>query len=1072
MQLSQRSLGPLGILSCAEAFSEAGSSRLKSAYAAVTAGWFIQRYIFFAISLTIGIATDSSVAWGWQGGADAVVEPVKLERVAAKPIEEVIRSIETLSGFEVELVAAEPLVQDPVAFAFDPSGRLLVIEMLDYSEQDKESLGRLRRLEDTDHDGTMDRAETLLDHLSWPTALALVEKGVLIAAAPELYWLDTEKFNGQVGSVKPEVWATGFGRSNVQGLINSFRWGLDQRWHATSSSNGGELRGLLTIDALSIRMQDIAIDTRTRKLGTIPGGGQHGMDFNAFGDKFVSSNSDHFQQVIAWQYPEWTAQVLSRPLTLRRSMASDGPQAEVYRASPVEAWRTWRTELRVTGKVPGIVEGGGRAAGYFTGATGVVIYDGDQWGPLEFPTALVADVGSNLIHRKKMVRRGLWWSGERADEKKEFVRSSDIWFRPVQLGDGPDGCLYIADMAREVIEHPASLPPMIKGQLDLTSGRDKGRIWRVKAKDRPIRRAPPNLDSLSSAELASATGHANGWHRETAARLLYERNDANAIGALQNVVLHSPLAEGRIQALAVLGSYENGLNEALIVSALRDVHPRVQQQIFWQLGRKRISFKGQEYLSAEIEKIAAEGSLESQFWLALYMGQIATYQPELRQDPLYVQVVGNLVMKQLNRDRQSELAYWPEYILAVEWCLGSQSLTMMERLLAQDVAETSLFEPWIESLLFGALKHRPTTEVLDRFTEAWKKFSHSDQADQAQLAQRLIEALGRKFSSATAWCRADADRAMQVWLRNELLPRVEMALEKSRGIHPRDLLGWELLERLPASERYGLLEKALKYEVSPIVQVAALKTMVANESSHFDLILSQLDEFSPEVYAVALETMAGREMGAAKLLDAMERNDVAAGTLPSEIWLTLERLPDEKLAARGKKLHSGLLPTVAWEEVAAGYRKAWEEKPDLENGRVVFRKLCSSCHRIENEGTNIGPPLASVIEKSNEQIALSVFQPNAEVDPRYQMYQLVTDDGVVHTGLMESSQGDVVMIRNAKAELERFERTEIEVLKASGKSLMPEGLLAQMKPEEFRDVIAFIREYAGRSQSSTKNSKE
>jgi putative heme-binding domain-containing protein len=190
--------------------------------------------------------------------------------------------------------------------------------------------------------------------------------------------------------------------------------------------------------------------------------------------------------------------------------------------------------------------------------------------------------------------------------------------------------------------------------------------------------------------------------------------------------------------------------------------------------------------------------------------------------------------------------------------------------------------------------------------------------------------------------------------------------------------------------------------------------------------------------------------------------------LPGEIWLTLERLPNESLAKRGKKLHANLFPTVAWEEVAAGYRKAWDGKADLDNGRLVFRKLCGSCHRIEDEGTHIGPPLASVIEKSNEQIALSVFQPNAEVDPRYQMYQLVTDDGVVHTGLMEASQGDVVVIRNAKGELERFQREEIEILKASGKSLMPEGLLSQMKPEEFRDVLAFIRQYAGRNQSPAK----
>lgn len=1032
-------------------------------------------YRLFAITLLASILwvggileLESPLASAWQTTPNTESQEVKLERVPPKSLEEVIRSIQALPGFEVELVAAEPLVQDPVAFAFDARGRLLVIEMLDYSEQDKESLGRLRRLEDIDHDGKMDRSEILADKLSWPTALALVQDGVLVAAAPDLYWVSASKSGESSGLSKPELWATGFGRSNVQGLINSFRWGLDQRWHATTSSNGGEIKGLLTMDALSVRLQDIAIDTRSRTLGTIPGGGQHGMDFNAFGDKFVSSNSDHFQQVIAWQYPEWTSQVLSKPLTLRRSMALDGPQAEVYRASPVEAWRTWRTELRVTGKVPGIVEGGGRAAGYFTGATGVVIYDGDQWGELDFPTALVADVGSNLIHRKKLVRRGLWWYGERADEKTEFLRSSDIWFRPVQMGDGPDGCLYIADMTREVIEHPASLPPMIKGQLDLTSGRDKGRIWRVKAKDRPIRRSPPRLDELNSVELAMLTGHANGWHRETAARLLYERNDPSAIETLRQVAMTCELAEGRVQALACLGVFENGLTEDVLRTALRDSHPRVQQQAFWQMGRKKISYIDQPYLKAEFSRIAQEGSLESQFWFALYLGQLSTAQPNLNSDKDYFDWVSALVVSQLNASRRGEVADWPEYVLAVEWCLGQNSLAIFANLFASPVEDSSVLEPWIESLLFSALRHHPTSEVLKSFSTAWASCSQSDEKDQTVLAKWLIQALERKFSSATMWCRADADLAMQAWLTERMLPRVEAILVDSRGVLARDFLGWELLERLPVEQRGELLRRALAEQVEAKVQIVALKTLLANEASHYDTVLMRLGEMGPEVYTVALEAMAGRELGAMRMLEAMEQKQLAAGTLPAEIWLTLERLPNEMLANRAKKLRAELLPTVAWEEVAVGYRKAWEEQPDLANGRVVFRKLCASCHRIEDEGIQIGPPLASVIEKSNEQLALSVFQPNAEVDPRYQMYQLVTDDGVVHTGLMESSLGDAVVIRNAKGELERFQRAEIEVLKASGKSLMPEGLLSQMKPGDFRDVLGFIRQFAGRSQSPTK----
>ena len=169
----------------------------------------------------------------------------------------------------------------------------------------------------------------------------------------------------------------------------------------------------------------------------------------------------------------------SRRPAARVSIAADGPQAEVFRTSPVEPWRIVRTRLRVTGAVKGAVEGGGRAAGYFTGAGGVTIYRGDAL-PAEWKgIAIVGDVGSNLVHRKRLEPNGLEFIGRRIDEKSEFVSSTDIWFRPAQYANAPDGTLYIIDIYREVIEHPASIPPMIKKHLDLTAGRDRGRIYRV-----------------------------------------------------------------------------------------------------------------------------------------------------------------------------------------------------------------------------------------------------------------------------------------------------------------------------------------------------------------------------------------------------------------------------------------------------------------------------------------------------------------------------------------------------------------------------------------------------------------
>ncbi len=153
-------------------------------------------------------------------------------------------------------------------------------------------------------------------------------------------------------------------------------------------------------------------------------------------------------------------------------IAGDDPAAEVFRISPDEPWR-------VAGTVQGLIEGGGRASGYFTAATGITIYRGNAFSSEFDGDAFVADCGSNLIHRKKVRPDGVGFKAERpADEQKvESLASTDNWFRPVQLANGPDGALYVADMYREVIEHPWSLPESIKKHLDLNSGNDRGRIY-------------------------------------------------------------------------------------------------------------------------------------------------------------------------------------------------------------------------------------------------------------------------------------------------------------------------------------------------------------------------------------------------------------------------------------------------------------------------------------------------------------------------------------------------------------------------------------------------------------------
>ena len=477
-------------------------------------------------------------------------------------------------GFRVELVAAEPRVADPIAMAFDDQGRLFVVEMHDYSEEAEGNLGVIRLLTDRDGDGRFDTSSVFVDELSWPTAVICYDGGIFVGAAPDILYCKDTDGDGRADVVKKVF--TGFGRGNVQGLLNSFAWGLDNRIHGATSSAGAAVRPADDERAkpLALSGRDFAFDPRTLVLQATSGGGQYGMSFDKWGHKFVCSNSDHIQQVMFEDRYVARNPYLAAP-SARVSIAADGPAAEIYRASPVEPWRVVRTRLRVAGKVPGPIEGGGRASGYFTGATGITIYRGSAWPAAFDGLAIVGDACTNLAHRKRLEPHALEFIARRIDPDSEFVASKDIWFRPVQFANAPDGTLYIADMYREVIEHPLSLPPVIKKHLDLTSGRDRGRVYRV-VPDGFRQPSLPRLGSASTAELVATLADPNGWHRETAARLLLERQDRSAVPALEKLAAASVAPDGRLHALYALDGLQS-LSSATLLAALADENPRVRQ---------------------------------------------------------------------------------------------------------------------------------------------------------------------------------------------------------------------------------------------------------------------------------------------------------------------------------------------------------------------------------------------------------------------------------------------------------------------------------------------------------------
>lgn len=501
-------------------------------------------------------------------------DPKDLPRIPFTLPENALDTFEVKKGFRLELAAHEPLLEDPIAVDFDEDGRLFAVEMRGYSERREEARGRIRMLVDDDDDGIFDRATVYAEGLKWPTAVVCFDGGVFVVANPDLwYFKDTD---GDGAADVKEIVFTGFGlgkgdRLNVQALANSLRWGPDNRIWGATAGNGGELRrpDQPESQGTDLNGRDFSFDPRTRELRAESGTAQNGMSFDSRGRRFVCSNSRHIIAVMWEQNQVVPGAYFSMPQPLAE-IAVDGGAAPVFRISPDEPWRIVRTRWRVASLVKGPVEGGGRVSGYFTGASGITIYTGDAFGPEFVDNAFTGDVGSNLMHRKIVRHRenvtALEALRPKDEQEMEFVRSRDNWFRPTTFANGPDGCLYIVDMYREVIEHPWSLPEGIKKHLDLNSGTERGRLYRVVPARHYTRRPTRKLGAASNDELAALLDHPNGWHRVTAQRLLWERGDSRA-GAGWGKPPPAGSAEARYRRALALAA-ERGDAKALELAAL------------------------------------------------------------------------------------------------------------------------------------------------------------------------------------------------------------------------------------------------------------------------------------------------------------------------------------------------------------------------------------------------------------------------------------------------------------------------------------------------------------------------
>jgi len=509
----------------------------------------------------------------WIQNEDTAHLPDKVDRRTFKQLlssgqpramspEESLRAMRVRPGFKVELVASEPLIQSPVAFEWSADGRLWVVEMGDYPngiDGKGKGGGRVRVLEDTNGDGHYDSAITFLEGLNFPTGIYPWRSGVVISAAPEIFY--AEDTNGDGKADVREVLFTGFVEGNQQHRMNGFDYGLDGWLYGANGDSGGNVRavGEKRKEPLNIRGQDFRIQPDKRLIEAIAGQTQFGRHRDDFGNWFGNNNPNWL-----WHYffPEhYLARNPLLPLKTTKKVLAN--YAESTRCFPIS-----RTVSRFNDPF---------AANHVTSGNSATPYRDEVFGQDFATSVFVSEPVHNLVHREVLEPDGVTFISRRAKDEtnSEFLASSDNWFRPTMLKTGPDGALYIADMYRLVIEHPEWIPAEMQKRMDLRAGADKGRIYRVYPEGVTLRRGP-NLAKMSSAELAAALDSPNGWQRDTAQRLLMERGDKSVAPELESLAKEAKSAKVRVQALWTLNGL-GALTPRVLLGALKDSASAVRE---------------------------------------------------------------------------------------------------------------------------------------------------------------------------------------------------------------------------------------------------------------------------------------------------------------------------------------------------------------------------------------------------------------------------------------------------------------------------------------------------------------
>jgi putative membrane-bound dehydrogenase-like protein len=948
------------------------------------------------------------------------------------PAEKAAKDAVLPDGFRMSVFAAEPDVVQPISFTIDARGRIWVAEALNYGEWRATGKDRIVILEATD--GGVKRT-LFYEGFNYVTGIEVGFGGVWVVSPPGLYFIPDRDGDDKPDG-PPELLFDGFGyKESRHNLVNGFTWGPDGWLYGghgrTSPSDVGrpgtpaEQRihcdgGVYRIHPTRLVFENVADGT------TNP----WGVDFDDFGECFVSNcvNPHLFHVIPGGHYEPWR----NRPSSLY-----------AYERLPTIADHLHYPggDLRSTlGTADTLAMGGGHAH------CGTLIYLGDSFPANYRNTAMMCNVHGRRINNDVLRRKG---SGYVASHGKDFMISADPWFMGVTLRTGPDGSVFVSDWS-DTGECHTYKPHM-----------DNGRIYKI-SYGNPIQK-PVDLGKLSDEELVKLQLHPNDWYVRHARRILQERSaefsrdaqrSGRIYGALAEILDKHPDVTRRLRALWALHA-TGGLTEPRLAALLDDPAEHVRAWAVRLL----------------CEHPSPEPGARLKFVpLALHDRSpvvrlaLASALQRLSLEERYV-VAAALVLHPADADDANlPLMYWygiepmvPYAPTAVLNMAVVAKVPLVRRFVARRVVDDAAAKGEKGDLA-------PLVAALAR----------SDEKVQADLLAGAREGIrGRKRMPMPAgW------PAVYAQLRRGADPEVRanaLALALVFG-DPQALADLRTLARDTAAkpgDRVTALETLIENrapDLAPLLHElladkvtrrAAIRGLAAYP--HPDTprrILAIYPDLTAEEKQDAIATLASRKESALTLLDAVEKKAVPRADVSAYAARQMYALNDPTVTDRLRQVWGEIRDTAPQKkEQMAKYKAlltpAYLKTADVRNGRLVFSKTCQQCHKLYGEGGTIGPDLTGSNRSDLEYLLSNVIDPSAEVARDYRMSVVRTKDDRVITGIVVERTPSRIVVQTATERI-TLSPDDVEGVKDSSLSLMPEGQLDSLTKEQVRDLIAYL----------------